>query len=79
MEDGFDVWIRCGGKTTILCKLALDEVVTAIPTRTCNTETIESSKVNYTIYDMRLFVYKEKLWNPHNSNNASKVRRNLKN
>ena len=51
------------GKTTILYKLKLGEVVTTIPTYTCNWETIDYQKVNYTIYDIGWLLSKYKLWN----------------
>merc|ERR1740123_1692815 len=40
------------GKTLILYKLKLDEVITAIPTMGFNRETIEQDDINMTIWDV---------------------------
>ncbi|KAF9597461.1 hypothetical protein IFM89_018907 [Coptis chinensis] len=45
---GFDV----AGKTTILYKLKLGEIVTTIPTIGFNVETVEYKNINFTVWDV---------------------------
>ena len=40
------------GKTTILYKLKLGEIVTTIPTIGFNVETVEYKKINFTVWDV---------------------------
>ncbi|VDP29202.1 unnamed protein product [Schistosoma margrebowiei] len=62
------IWCRCvtkslqlvgldaAGKTTILYKLKLGEVVTTIPTIGFNVETVEYKNINFTVWDGLIFV-----------------------
>ena len=47
------VGLRAAGKTTILCKPNLGEVVTTIPTISFNVETVEYKNLNFTVWDVR--------------------------
>lgn len=46
------VGLDAAGKTTILYKLKLGEVVTTIPTIGFNVETVEYKNVNFTVWDV---------------------------
>eukprot|EP01083_Nonionella_stella_P096186 270316_1 len=46
------VGLDAAGKTTILYKLKLGEVVTTIPTIGFNVETVEYKKINFTVWDV---------------------------
>ncbi|KGG51016.1 hypothetical protein DI09_48p220 [Mitosporidium daphniae] len=46
------VGLDAAGKTTILYKLKLGEIVTTIPTIGFNVETVEYNKVNFTVWDV---------------------------
>merc|ERR1719258_961712 len=46
------VGLDAAGKTTILYKLKLGEVVTTIPTIVFNVETVEYKNINFTVWDI---------------------------
>merc|ERR1711971_1412357 len=46
------VGLDAAGKTTILCKLKLAEVVTTIPTIGFNVESVEYKNINFTVWDV---------------------------
>lgn len=46
------VGLDAAGKTTILYKLKLGEVVTTIPTIGFNVETVNYKKLNFTVWDV---------------------------
>jgi len=46
------VGLDAAGKTTILYKLKLGEIVTTIPTIGFNVETVEYKKINFTVWDV---------------------------
>merc|ERR1719219_1986240 len=46
------VGLDAAGKTTILYKLKLSEVVTTIPTIGFNVETVEYKNINFTVWDV---------------------------
>merc|ERR1712224_645806 len=46
------VGLDAAGKTTILCKLKLGEVVTTIPTICFNVETVEYKNISFTVWDV---------------------------
>ena len=46
------VGLDAAGKTTILYKLKLDEIVTAIPTFGNNVETLEHKNICFTVWDV---------------------------
>ncbi|XP_058768186.1 uncharacterized protein LOC131641909 [Vicia villosa] len=46
------VALDAAGKTTILYKLKLGEIVTTIPTIGFNVETVEYKKITYTVWDV---------------------------
>lgn len=46
------VGLDAAGKTTILYKLKLGEIVTTIPTIGFNVETVEYNKTNFTVWDV---------------------------
>merc|ERR1712060_298127 len=46
------VGLDCAGKTTILYKLKLGEVVTTIPTIGFNVESVEFQNINFTVWDV---------------------------
>merc|ERR1712000_777604 len=46
------VGLDAAGKTTILYKLELGEIVTTIPTIGFNVETVEYKKINFTVWDV---------------------------
>src|SRR6185436_9240917 len=46
------VGLDAAGKTTILYKLKLGEVVTTIPTLGFNVETVQYKKINFTVWDV---------------------------
>merc|ERR1712096_570517 len=49
---GLMVGLDAAGKTTILYKLKLAEVVTTIPTIGFNVETVEYKNINFTVWDV---------------------------
>jgi ADP-ribosylation factor protein 1 len=46
------VGLDAAGKTTILYKLKLGEIVTTIPTIGFNVETVQYKKINFTVWDV---------------------------
>jgi small GTP-binding protein len=46
------VGLDCAGKTTILYKLKLGEIVTTIPTIGFNVESVEFRNINFTVWDV---------------------------
>ncbi|XP_045722634.1 ADP-ribosylation factor 1-like isoform X1 [Mirounga angustirostris] len=46
------VGLDAAGKTTILCKLKLGEIVTTIPTIGFNVETVEDQNISFTVWDV---------------------------
>ena len=48
----FKVGLDAAGKTTILYKLKLGEVVTTIPTIGFNVETVEYKNISFTVWDV---------------------------
>lgn len=46
------VGLDAAGKTTILYKLKLGEIVTTIPTIGFNVETVEYKNINFTVWDV---------------------------
>ena len=46
------VGLDAAGKTTILYKLKLGEIVTTIPTIGFNVETVEYKKINFNVWDV---------------------------
>merc|ERR1712013_244699 len=46
------VGLDCAGKTTILYKLKLGEIVTTIPTIGFNVETVHYNNTNFTVWDV---------------------------
>merc|ERR1712021_269155 len=56
------VGLDCAGKTTILYKLKLGEVVTTIPTIGFNVETVEYKNINFTVWDVGGQDKIRKLW-----------------
>merc|ERR1712205_271276 len=66
------VGLDAAGKTTILYKLKLGEVVTTIPTIGFNVETVEYKNINFTVWDIGGQDKIRKLWRYyyHGSNGA---------
>merc|ERR1719355_237465 len=56
------VGLDAAGKTTILYKLKLGEVVTTIPTIGFNVETVEYKNINFTVWDVGGQDKIRKLW-----------------
>eukprot|EP00741_Cyanophora_paradoxa_P004498 tig00000806_g4367.t1 len=56
------VGLDAAGKTTVLYKLKLGEVVTTIPTIGFNVETIESNNVSFTVWDVGTRERMRPLW-----------------
>merc|ERR1712039_1036122 len=56
------VGLDAAGKTTILFKLKLGEVVTTIPTIGFNVETVEYKNINFTVWDIGGQDKIRKLW-----------------
>merc|ERR1711937_75245 len=56
------VGLDAAGKTTILYKLKLDEVVTTIPTIGFNVETVEYKNINFNVWDVGGQDKIRKLW-----------------
>lgn len=52
MSSYFTVGLDAAGKTTILYKLKLGEVVTTIPTIGFNVETVEYKNISFTVWDV---------------------------
>lgn len=48
----FTVGLDAAGKTTILYKLKLGEIVTTIPTIGFNVETVEYKNISFTVWDV---------------------------
>ena len=46
------VGLDAAGKTTLLYKLTLGEIVTTIPTIGFNLETVEYKNINFTVWDV---------------------------
>merc|ERR1712147_221716 len=56
------VGLDAAGKTTVLYKLRLGEVVTTIPTIGFNVETVEYKNINFTVWDIGGQDKIRKLW-----------------
>merc|ERR1711865_370646 len=56
------VGLDAAGKTTVLYKLKLGEVVTTIPTIGFNVETVEYKNINFTVWDVGGQDKIRKLW-----------------
>merc|ERR1712124_73109 len=56
------VGLDAAGKTTVLCKLKLGEVVTTIPTIGFNVETVEYKNIKFTVWDIGGQEKIRKLW-----------------
>lgn len=52
MHSFFTVGLDAAGKTTILYKLKLGEIVTTIPTIGFNVETVEYKNISFTVWDV---------------------------
>lgn len=50
--SGISVGLDAAGKTTILYKLKLGEIVTTIPTIGFNVETVEYKNICFTVWDV---------------------------
>merc|ERR1712118_595879 len=64
----FMVGLDAAGKTTILYKLKLGEVVTTIPTIGFNVETVEYKNINFTVWDVGGQDKIRKLWRHYYQN-----------
>merc|ERR1712014_262418 len=62
------VGLDAAGKTTILYKLKLGEVVTTIPTIGFNVETVEYKNINFTVWDVGGQDKIRKLWRYYYTN-----------
>merc|ERR1712183_532420 len=62
------VGLDCAGKTTILYKLKLGEVVTTIPTIGFNVEKVEYKNINFTVWDIGGQDKIRKLWRYYYAN-----------
>jgi len=62
------VGLDAAGKTTILYKLKLGEVVTTIPTIGFNVETVEYKNINFTVWDVGGQDKIRKLWRHYYQN-----------
>merc|ERR1712187_1013575 len=62
------VGLDAAGKTTILYKLKLGEVVTTIPTIGFNVETVEYKNINFTVWDVGGQDKIRKLWRHYYTN-----------
>merc|ERR1712144_100979 len=62
------VGLDAAGKTTILYKLKLGEVVTTIPTIGFNVETVEYKNINFTVWDVGGQDKIRKLWKHYYQN-----------
>merc|ERR1719258_717484 len=62
------VGLDAAGKTTILYKLKLGEVVTTIPTIGFNVETVEYKNINFTVWDVGGQDKIRKLWRHYYEN-----------
>merc|ERR1719203_683249 len=62
------VGLDAAGKTTILYKLKLGEVVTTIPTIGFNVETVEFKNINFTVWDIGGQDKIRKLWRYYYAN-----------
>merc|ERR1719363_23647 len=62
------VGLDAAGKTTILYKLHLGEVVTTIPTIGFNVETVEYKNINFTVWDVGGQDKIRKLWRHYYTN-----------
>jgi GTPase SAR1 family protein len=51
------VGLDAAGKTTVLYKLKLGEIVTTIPTIGFNVETVQYKNINFTVWGMLLSFY----------------------
>jgi ADP-ribosylation factor protein 1 len=49
------VGLDAAGKTTVLYKLKLGEIVTTIPTIGFNVETVQYKNINFTVWDVGMF------------------------
>merc|ERR1711930_1758 len=62
------VGLDAAGKTTILYKLKIGEVVTTIPTIGFNVETVEYKNINFTVWDIGGQDKIRKLWRYYYNN-----------
>lgn len=62
------VGLDAAGKTTILYKLKLGEIVTTIPTIGFNVETVEYKNISFTVWDVGGQTRIRKLWRHYFSN-----------
>lgn len=62
------VGLDAAGKTTILYKLKLGEIVTTIPTIGFNVETVEYKNISFTVWDVGGQTKIRKLWRHYFSN-----------
>jgi ADP-ribosylation factor protein 1 len=46
------IGLDCAGKTTLLYKMKIDDVITTIPTLGNNVETIRHNRINFTVWDL---------------------------
>jgi small GTP-binding protein len=67
------VGLDAAGKTTILYKLKLGEVVTTIPTIGFNVETVEYKNINFTVWDVGGQDKIRPLWRHYYSNAAGVI------
>ena len=51
------VGLDAAGKTTVLYKLKLGEIVTTIPTIGFNVETVQYKNINFTVWDVGMFLF----------------------
>eukprot|EP01069_Polyplicarium_translucidae_P009608 Polyplicarium_translucidae@DN3329_c1_g1_i8.p2 len=67
------VGLDAAGKTTILYKLKLGEVVTTIPTIGFNVETVEYKNISFIVWDVGGQVKIRKLWRHYYSNSRGLI------
>ncbi|KAJ7583839.1 ADP-ribosylation factor family-domain-containing protein [Mycena floridula] len=58
----FMVGLDAAGKTTILYKLKLGQVVTTIPTIGYNVETLQYKRISFTVWDVGGYDFVRRLW-----------------
>ncbi|XP_052328991.1 ADP-ribosylation factor 4-like isoform X2 [Oncorhynchus keta] len=69
------VGLDAAGKTTVLYKLKLGEVVTTIPTIGFNVETVEYKNISFTVWDGLIFVVDSN--DPERINDATEELQNM--
>ncbi|XP_063599657.1 uncharacterized protein LOC134775967 [Penaeus indicus] len=67
------IGLDAAGKTTILYKLKLGEVVSTIPTIGFNVETVEYKNISFTVWDVGAQVKLRPLWKQYYQNTAALV------